>query len=85
MCLAIPGQVLSIDEGGSPLFRQGRVAFGTISKAVSLACLPQVTVGQYVLVHAGIAIAVIDEQEAQRVFALLAQLDDPGRTGAQAT
>ena len=80
MCLAIPGQLLSIsgDEASSDnaLFRRGRVAFGAVIKEVSLACLPQARAGDYVLVHAGIAISIVDEQEARRVFELLAQLDE---------
>lgn len=74
MCLAIPGQLLAID-GDEPLFRRGRVAFGALTKEVSLACLPDARVGDYVLVHAGIALSVIDAAEAQRVFDLLATLD----------
>ncbi len=80
MCLAIPGQLLSISGDGSTpadaLFRRGRVAFGALVKEVSLACLPQVRIGDYLLVHAGIAISIVDEQEARRVFELLAQLDE---------
>lgn len=77
MCLAIPGQLLSISEDASAggLFRRGRVAFGALVKEVSLACLPQARVGDYLLVHAGIAISIVDEQEARRVFELLAQLE----------
>jgi hydrogenase expression/formation protein HypC len=74
MCLAIPGQLLDI-SGDEPLFRRGRVAFGALVKDVSLACLPAVRVGDYVLVHAGIALSIIDADEAQRVFDLIAALD----------
>jgi len=70
MCLAIPGRIISI-SGAEPLFRQGRVDFGGIVKEVSLACTPEAAVGQYVLVHAGIAIATIEEDEARRVFEYL--------------
>lgn len=80
MCLAIPGQLVSIGDEGSAsadaLFRRGRVAFGTLVKEVSLACLPQARVGDYVLVHAGIAISIVDELEARRVFELLARFDE---------
>jgi len=74
MCLAIPGQLLDISDD-APLFRRGRVAFGTLSKEVSLACLPDARIGDYVLVHAGIALSVIDAAEAQRVFDLIAPPD----------
>ena len=87
MCLAVPGQLLSIsnaDASGDPLFRRGRVAFGGLVKEVSLACLPQAQPGQFVLVHAGIAIAQIDEHEARRTLALLAELDPPAGDGSHA-
>jgi hydrogenase expression/formation protein HypC len=70
MCLAIPGKLESV-EGDDPLFRQGRVSFGGVSRVVSLACTPEATPGDYVLVHAGIAIAVVDEAEAGRTLAAL--------------
>ena len=80
MCLAIPGQLLAIDDA-EPLFRRGRVAFGPLVKEVSLACLPDAQCGDYVLVHAGIALSVIDANEAQRVFDLLATLDPENNAG----
>ena len=72
MCLAVPGQVLSI-EGDDPLTRQGRVGFGGIVKRANLAYVPEARVGEYVLVHAGFAIAVLDEAEARRTLAYLAE------------
>lgn len=71
MCLAVPGQVLSI-EGDDPLLRQGRVAFAGIVKEACLAYVPDAKPGDYVLVHAGFAIAVIDEVQALRTLAYLA-------------
>lgn len=65
MCLAVPGRVESI-EGEDPAFRRGKVDFGGVRKDVSLAYTPAVTVGDYVLVHVGFAIEVIDEQQALR-------------------
>lgn len=73
MCLAIPGELLSI-EGDDPLMRQGRVAFGGITKLINLAYVPEAAVGDYVLVHAGFAITVIDAAEAQRTLRDLADL-----------
>jgi hydrogenase expression/formation protein HypC len=64
MCLAIPGRIVSVGDG-PPLFRRGRVAFGTLVKEVSLACVPHVREGQFVLVHAGLAIAVVHEEHAR--------------------
>lgn len=74
MCLAVPGQVLSV-EGDDPLTRQGRVSFAGLVKVVNLAYAPEAETGDYVLVHAGFAIAVIDEEEAQRTLAYLAEVE----------
>jgi hydrogenase expression/formation protein HypC len=74
MCLAVPGQVLSI-EGEDVLTRQGRVAFGGIIKQVNLAYVPEAMVGDYVLVHAGFAITTIDAGEASRTLAYLADIE----------
>jgi hydrogenase expression/formation protein HypC len=74
MCLAIPGQVLSI-EGEDELTRQGRVRFGGIVKLINLACVPEAIVGDYVLVHAGFAIAIIDAREARKTLDYLAEME----------
>ena len=73
MCLAVPGYVLSIS--GEEFARVGRVEFGGIIREVNLAFTPEASVGDYVLVHVGVAIAVIDEDEAARVFDALEDLD----------
>lgn len=70
MCLAIPGRIISVEEA-DPILRTGQVDFGGIVKDVSLACVPEARVGQYVLVHVGLAITAIDEAEARRVFEFL--------------
>jgi hydrogenase expression/formation protein HypC len=75
MCLAVPGQILSI-AGDDPLMRVGRIRFGGIIKEVSLACVPEAEVGDYVLVHVGFAISKLDEEEAQRVLAYLRNTDE---------
>lgn len=74
MCLAVPGEILSI-EGADPLTREGRIAFAGVVKRANLAYVPQARPGDYVLVHAGFAISVIDPAEAQRTLALLGELD----------
>jgi len=74
MCLAVPGKVVEIMDGGDPAFRVGKIDFGGIRKEVSLAYTPEAEVGKYVLVHVGFAISVIDEEEAQRVFGYLKQM-----------
>lgn len=63
MCLAIPGKILSI-SGSDPLERTARVDFSGIIRAVHLACVPEAEIGQFVLVHAGMAISLLDESEA---------------------
>ena len=75
MCLAVPGQILSI-SGDDPLMRIGRVDFGGVVKEISLAYVPEACVGDYVLVHVGFAITVIDETEATRVFEHLGEIEE---------
>lgn len=74
MCLAVPGRLLEVS--GEDLARSGRVSFGGIVREVSLACMPEVQPGEYVLVHAGLAIGSIDEEEAERVFRYLEELGE---------
>lgn len=84
MCLAIPGKVTGI-SGEDPLMRSGKVDFGGILKEVSLAYVPEVKVGDYVIVHAGFALSRVDEDEANQVFEYLRQmqeLSELGETGA---
>ncbi len=75
MCLAIPGQILSVN-GGDPLTRMGQVSFGGIVKEVSLAYVPEAAVGDYVIVHVGFAISKVDAEEAREVFAYLERMDE---------
>jgi hydrogenase expression/formation protein HypC len=75
MCLAIPGKIIEITDN-DPLIRSARVDFGGIVKVVSLACTPDATIDQYVLVHVGLAISTIDEAEAKRVFQFLDEMDE---------
>ena len=70
MCLAVPGKITSI-AGDDPLLRTGKVDFGGIVKEVSLAYVPEASVGDYVIVHVGFAISRLDEAEAQKVFEYL--------------
>jgi len=70
MCLAIPGQISSIN-GDDPLTRTARVNFGGIIKEVNLAYTPDAQTGDYVLVHVGFALQVVDADEAQAVFKYL--------------
>lgn len=74
MCLAVPGKVLSI-EGAESILRTGKVQFGGIVKEVHLAYLPEAKVDDYVIVHVGFAISIVDEKEATRVFEYLKEMD----------
>lgn len=75
MCLAVPGRILSV-AGDDPLMRVGRVDFGGVLKEINLAYTPEAEIGDHVLVHVGFAITVIDEAEAERVFAHLREIGE---------
>jgi hydrogenase expression/formation protein HypC len=75
MCLAVPGKLLSV-QGTDPLELTGRVSFGGIVKEVSLACAPEARPGDYVLVHVGVAISVVDPQEAEETFRYLREMGE---------
>ena len=65
MCLAVPGQIISLIESDDPLARIGRVNFSGISKDISLAYVPEANINDYVIVHAGFALSILDQDEAQ--------------------
>ncbi len=73
MCLALPGQLLSL-AGDTPFERTGRVCFGGLIKEIHLAYVPEARVGDYVIVHAGFALGVLDEEAAQRTLMEFAAL-----------
>ncbi len=72
MCLGIPGQVVSLEDAGG--LRMGRVQFGGIVRDACLEYVPEVAVGDYVIVHAGFAISRVDEDEAARTYQLLEEM-----------
>jgi hydrogenase expression/formation protein HypC len=74
MCLAIPGQVIELLEVEPP-FTAALVEFAGVRRQVSLACVPEAAKGDYVLVHAGVAISRINADEAAKVLAALEELD----------
>ncbi len=70
MCLAIPGKILSlIDE--EDFQRMAKVSFSGVVKEISLALVPDAGVGDYVIVHAGVALNTLDEEEAGKIFEAL--------------
>jgi len=76
MCLSIPGKLIEITNELDKTFRTGKVSFDGIIKEVSLTLVPEATIGDYVMVHVGAAISVIDEDEAKKTFDILMQLDE---------
>jgi len=74
MCLAVPGKILNIT--GEDVLRSGTVSFGGISKQVNLAYVPEAKVGDYVIVHVGFAISIVDETEAKQAFEYLKQMGE---------
>lgn len=71
MCLAIPGKIQSIEMIQDSAVRMAKVSFGGIIKEASLELVPSAEVGDYVLVHVGVAISQVDEEEAHKVFGYL--------------
>lgn len=69
MCLAIPGKILSSEVANG--VRVGRVQFGGITREACLDFVPEATVGDYVIVHVGFAISMVDREEAERSYELL--------------
>ena len=76
MCLAVPGRIEKIHESPDPLFKNATVSFGGVLKEVSLAMLPEAEEGNYVMVHVGVALSVIDEEEANETMEALKQMGE---------
>jgi hydrogenase expression/formation protein HypC len=76
MCLAIPGKIKSIESQYDGLVRMAKVQFGGIVKEASLEMLPTAQEGDYVLVHVGVAISVVNEEEAQKTFEYLREIGE---------
>ncbi len=76
MCLAIPGKIIQLDESIDPAFRTGKVSFEGIIRTVNFSMVPEAKVNDYVLVHVGVALNTIDEDEAQKVFSYLKEIGE---------
>lgn len=76
MCLAIPGKIQSIESMYDGLVRMAKVSFGGIVKQASLEMVPDAQIGDYVLVHVGVAITKVDEEEAAKTFAYLKEIGE---------
>jgi hydrogenase expression/formation protein HypC len=78
MCLAIPGRVVELQRGSLEFGEgtlMGKVDFGGIAKSICLDLVPEVKVGEYVIVHVGFAISKLDEEEARETLKLFAEMD----------
>lgn len=75
MCLAIPGKVISIDESDSAL-KMAKVDFAGVTKNICIDWLPDIKVGEYVLVHVGFALNKIDEQQAEETLRALREMGE---------
>jgi len=78
MCLAVPGKIKSIEHQYGGAVRMAKVSFGGIIKEASLEMLPDANVDDYVLVHVGVAISKVDEEEAQKTFKYLEEIGELG-------
>ncbi|MBK7097453.1 MAG: HypC/HybG/HupF family hydrogenase formation chaperone [Sphingobacteriales bacterium] len=76
MCLAIPGKLVTIATQHDEVFKKGKVSFEGILREVNLSMVPEAKEGDYVLVHVGVAISVVDEEEAQKTFEYLKMIGE---------
>ncbi len=76
MCLAIPGRIKSIEEHKEGYMRMGKVEMGGIVKEINLQLVPDAVENDYVLVHVGVAISIVDEGEARRSLEFLTQMNE---------
>jgi len=82
MCLAVPGKIMSI-AGEDELTRTAKVSFGGIIKEISLALIPEAKVGEFVLVHAGFALNTLNENEANKTFEYLREIEEADDTAGE--
>lgn len=76
MCLAIPGKVVELQSPGDITNRPGKVSFGGIIREVNFCFLPEVEVDDYVLVHVGVALSKVDEEEAVETLTYLRKMGE---------
>jgi hydrogenase expression/formation protein HypC len=78
MCLGVPGKIVEIKDCEEEINRKGKIDFSGVLKEVSLAYLPEAKLGDYVIVHAGFALSILDEKEASEVFRYLSEMEKAG-------
>ncbi len=83
MCLAVPGKLIGVDDGGDPALRRGKVDFSGVKKEVSLAFTPEAVAGDYVLVHVGFALSIVDEAEARQTLEDLKRMGELAELGEE--
>jgi len=76
MCLSIPGKLIAITSQLDETFRLGKVSFDGVIKEVNLTLVPDAKIDDYVMVHVGAAISIVDEIEAKKTFEILQQLGE---------
>lgn len=76
MCLAVPGRIISLSNEIDPLARKGQIDFSGITKEISLAYVPEAGINDYVIVHAGFAISLLDEDEACATLQAFKELNE---------
>lgn len=79
MCLGVPGKVIEVRRFDGLEVVEGKVDFGGVVREVNLSFTPEVEEGEYVMVHVGFSISVIDEEEAATTLRYLQQLDEVAR------
>lgn len=75
MCLAVPGKIITLINTEQALNRSAKVDFSGVIKEISLAYLPEAKLNDYVIVHAGLALSILDEEEAEASLQAFADLD----------
>ncbi len=76
MCLAIPGKIKSVEMKYGGAVRMAKIEFGGITKEASLEMIPAAKIGDYVLVHVGVAISIVNEEEAKKTFRYLEEMGE---------
>jgi len=76
MCLAIPGKITEITAALDDIFRVANVDFEGVNREVNLSMVPEAKIGDYVLVHTGLAISIVDEEEAKITFDFLKKMGE---------
>lgn len=76
MCLAIPGRLVTILNPEEQIFRKGKVSFDGIMKEINLSMVPEAKVNDYVLVHVGVAISIVDEEEARKTLEYIKAIEN---------